>query len=92
MSQEPDYTKREIDHIILGILEAVSRIEKDHGGKLDKLEKDHGEKLDNLNLKADYTNGKVKRLYLIMSCIGSVVTTLLITNGSELINIIKIII
>jgi hypothetical protein len=78
---EPDYTKREIDHIIMGILESLNRIEKDHG-----------DKLDTLNDKADYTNGKVKRLYLIMSCIGSVVATLLITNGSELVNIIKIII
>lgn len=48
--------------------------------------------LSRMESKLDYTNGKVKRLYLIMACIGSVVVTLLVTNGSELVNVIKIII
>ena len=46
--------------------------------------------LERIEGKVDYTNGKVKRLYVILTAVGSVVVTLLIVSGSELINFLKI--
>lgn len=45
-----------------------------------------------LAAKMDKTNGKVKMHTLVLSIVGAVVATLLITNGSELIHLFKVII
>jgi tetrahydromethanopterin S-methyltransferase subunit G len=42
-------------------------------------------RIDDLRDKVEYTNGKVRRLYLIMVVVGSVSGTMLVMSGSELV-------
>lgn len=72
---EPDYSKREIDDKFTHIVELLGGL-KDGMGEL--------------NSKVAYTNGKVKRLYLILACVSSVVATLLVETGSPLIGLVKL--
>lgn len=46
------------------------------------------EKLDTITTKVEYTNGKVRRLYIWLTVIGTSTVTLLFTNGSELLDFI----
>jgi len=49
-------------------------------------------KLDLLLAQTTYTNGKVKRITLWLTIVGTVTLTLLMTNGSELLDfVLKII-
>lgn len=78
---EPDYTKREIDLIIADMAESITRIERVHGKELSEIKE--------LQI---YTNGKVKNHTRILLIVGSVLTTLLVTNSSELLQVFKLII
>lgn len=46
------------------------------------------DQLDAIEKKLDYTNGKVRKLYLWLTVIGTATVTLLFTNGSDLVNFI----
>lgn len=48
--------------------------------------------LERIEGKVDYTNGKVKRLYVILTAVGSIVATLLVVSGSDLVQFVKILI
>jgi hypothetical protein len=50
------------------------------------------EKMDEMLLKQDYTNGRVRKLYTYLTIVASATVTLLFTNGSELLALIKLII
>lgn len=54
--------------------------------------KEHGETHMQILEQVRYTNGKVKRLYMWLTIIGTATATLLFTNGSELLGFIKLII
>lgn len=56
--------------------------------ELERMFGDVHTKLDTIGSKLDYTNGKVRRLYLWLTVIGTSTLTLLATNGNDLIGFI----
>jgi len=53
---------------------------------------EHGDTHAQILTQVVYTNGKVKKLTLYLTVVATVTVTLLITNGSEVLQIFKILI
>lgn len=80
-SMDNDYSKREIDHLVADIRETLVRMEAENIKSHSKLE---------ANQK--YTNGTVMWHTKVLLVVGTVTITLLVVNGSELLDILKILI
>jgi len=69
---EPSFTNREID----AKLKAQNDDMKDFMKGL----------IEPLTAQVTYTNGRVRKLYVYLTILGTATVTLLFTNGSELVN------
>lgn len=74
---EPDYSKRELDHMFKELKEAIERIDSRGDLILEQTTKHNGRMT------------RVERYLLVVAC---VVATLLVTNGSQIIQVFKILI
>lgn len=54
--------------------------------------REHGEIHNQILTQVKYTNGKLKRLTLVLTVVATVTVTLLVTNGSEVLDVLKILI
>lgn len=50
----------------------------------------HGEIQGKILAQATYTNGKLRRVIFVLTIVASITATLLVTNGSEVISILKL--
>lgn len=86
MADDKPYTKREMDTFFRDISERFDRQEKNSNERFDRQD----ESLDEIKNQVTYTNGQVKFHAKLLLVVGAVTGTLLITNGSELIQVFKL--
>ena len=86
MTDDKPYTKREMDTFFKEIGERFDRQEKNSNERFDRQDI----ALEKIDSQVAYTNGQVKFHAKLLLVVGAVTGTLLITNGSELIQVFKL--